>query len=284
MSAKEKILLVDDDADFVSSTTDLLDAHGYRVISANDGASGLELARREHPDLMVLDVMMATKTEGFEVARKIPSCPELRNMPVLLVTGIRSEMKLGFRLEPDETWLPVSRVMEKPIDPAAFIAAVGELLRRRGQLDLKHSINRLVKGVLAGKPPELWTVGPTATVFEAVQMMEKYRISALLVLDEGRLVGICTERDCTRSAVLENRPAKSTPVREAMTAQLIRVSPEDTIEDCMSLMTHKRIRHLPVMDQDRLVGIISIGDVVRAAVAEKNFMIDQLERYITTPG
>ena len=129
MSAKEKILLVDDDADFVSSTTDLLDAHGYKVISAGDGASGLELARREHPDLMVLDVMMATKTEGFEIARKIPACPELRNMPVLLVTGIRSEMKLGFRLEPDETWLPVSRIMEKPIDPATFVAAVGELLR-----------------------------------------------------------------------------------------------------------------------------------------------------------
>src|SRR5512142_2060563 len=135
MSVKEKILLVDDDVDFVASTRDLLEAHGYRVISAHDGTEGLELAKREQPDLMVLDVMMATKTEGFEVARKIPACPELRNMPVLLVTGIRGEMKLGFRLEPNETWLPVSRIMEKPIDPAAFVAAVGELLRRRGEVD-----------------------------------------------------------------------------------------------------------------------------------------------------
>ena len=114
--------------------------------------------------------------------------------------------------------------------------------------------------------------------------MQKYRISALLVLDEGRLVGICTERDCTRSAILEARPAKSTPVREAMTPHPISIAPDNTIEDCMSLMTHKRVRHLPVMDEGKLVGIVSIGDVVRAAVSEKNFMIDQLERYITTSG
>ena len=118
MSAKGKILLVDDDVEFVNSTTDLLEAHGYTVISAPDGMSGLELARKERPDLMVLDVMMATKTEGFDVARKIPGLPELHTMPVLLVTGIRKEMALSFRLEPDETWLPVSRIMEKPVDPA----------------------------------------------------------------------------------------------------------------------------------------------------------------------
>ncbi len=81
MPTKEKILLVDDDLDFVKSTTDLLEAHGYRVISAQDGTSGLSLAKQEHPDLMVLDVMMATKTEGFDVARRIPSCPELAICP-----------------------------------------------------------------------------------------------------------------------------------------------------------------------------------------------------------
>jgi CBS domain-containing protein/CheY-like chemotaxis protein len=282
MTAKQKILLVDDNEDFVRSTTDLLEAHGYRVISANDGASGLALARQEHPDLMVLDVMMATKTEGFEVARRIPSVPELRNMPILLVTGIRSEMKLGFRLEPDTTWLPVSRIMEKPIDPAVFVAAVGELLRRRGEMDWKHGVLRLVKGILADKSGAVWSVSPEATLHEAVEMMEKHRIGCLLVVEDGKLAGVCTQWDCTRSVVLQGHPAKDTLVRGAMTSRVICVSPDDTLEECMSLVTHKRIRHLPVMEGGELVGIISIGDLVRAALAQKNFMIEQLEGYITS--
>ena len=282
MSTKERILLVDDDEDFVRSTTDLLEAHGHRVISASDGTSGLDLARREHPDLMVLDVMMATKTEGFEVARKIPNCPELRNMPVLLVTGIRSEMKLGFRLEPDTTWLPVSRIMEKPIDPAIFISTVAELLRRRGEMDWKHGVIRLVKGVLADKEPNLWTVGPETSVFQAVEMLEKHGIGCLPVVENDRLVGICTERDCACHVILQGRPARDTPVRDVMTSHVICASPDDTIEECMSIVTHKHIRHLPVMEGNSLIGIISIGDLVRTALAQKNFMIEQLEAYITT--
>jgi CBS domain-containing protein/CheY-like chemotaxis protein len=281
MSTKEKVLLVDDDEDFVRSTTDLLEAHGYSVISANNGTSGLDLARQEHPDLMVLDVMMATKTEGFEVARKIPACPELRNMPVLLVTGIRNEMKLAFRLEPDETWLPVSRVMEKPIDPAAFIAAVGELLRRRGEMDWKHGVRKLIKGMLAGKEPDIWTVRPYTTIFEAVQTMEEHRISSVLVIHDDKLMGICTERDCARGVILHELPAKGTPVREIMTSPVVTISPDESIEECMSLMTHKRIRHLPVVENGKILGVISIGDVVRTALSEKNFMIEQLESYIT---
>lgn len=278
--SKAKILLVDDDVDFVTSNTDLLEAHGYQIISAHDGAAGLELAKREHPDLMVLDVMMATKTEGFEIARKIPAAPELRNMPVLLVTGIRSEMKLGFRLEPDETWLPVNRILEKPIDPAVFVETIGELLRTRGEMDYKHGVQRLVKGVLAAKEPGVWTIAPNATVFEAMQIMQQHRISSLLVVDRGKLVGICSEGDCARSAVLRDMPARSTPVRDVMTSKVICVAPDDSIEECVSLMTHKRIRHLPVLDSGKLVGMIAIGDVVRTALAEKNSMIEQLENYI----
>ena len=281
MSAKEKILLVDDDEDFVRSTADLLEAHGYRVIWAHDGASGLEMARVERPDLMVLDVMMATKTEGFDIARKVPGCPELRGMPVLLVTGIRSEMKLGFHLEPDQTWLPVSRIMEKPIEPGSFITAVGELIRRRGEMDWKHGGQRFIKGILADKEPDLWTVDPEATILECVQLMEKRRISSVLVLDEGALVGICTERDCAREVILRGRDPKTTPVRQVMTSHVTCVSSDETTEECMSLMTHKHVRHLPVVDDGKLVGIISIGDVVRAALSEKNFMIEQLEGFIT---
>ncbi len=130
MDEKARILLVDDDEDFLKSTGDLLEAHGYQVMSATDGAAGLTKALKERPNLMVLDVMMATETEGFEVARKIPEAKELQQMPVILVTGIRKEMKLGFAFEPDETWLPVERVMEKPIDPARFLAVVSKLLQK----------------------------------------------------------------------------------------------------------------------------------------------------------
>jgi len=132
MGGKAKVLIVDDDPDFVGSTAALLEAVGYEVISAPDGASGLALAKRERPDLMVLDVMMATQTEGFEIARKVPESPELRGMPVLLVTGIRKALHLGFGFSPDETWLPVERVMEKPIDPARFLSTVEDLLKRKG--------------------------------------------------------------------------------------------------------------------------------------------------------
>ena len=128
MPEPKKILLVDDDKSFVESNTDLLEAYGYEIFSAYDGASGLETAIREHPDLMVLDVMMAHETEGFEIARKVREVPELNKMKVLLVSGITREKKLGYKLEPDSTWLPVDRVMEKPIDPARFIAEVEKLL------------------------------------------------------------------------------------------------------------------------------------------------------------
>lgn len=132
MGEKAKILLVDDDVDFLKSTGDLLEAHGYQVITATNGGAGLAAAKQQRPTLMVLDVMMATDTEGFEVARKIPEAKELQGMPVILVTGIRKEMKLGFAFEPDETWLPVERVMEKPIDPARFLALVAKLIKKNG--------------------------------------------------------------------------------------------------------------------------------------------------------
>ena len=131
MSEQQKaILVVDDDPDFVQSNRDLLEAEGYRVLSAADGESGIELAKKETPDLMILDVMMATDTEGFEVSRKIPSTPELRNMKVLLVTGIRKEMNLPFGFEPDEAWLPVKEVLEKPVKPQVLLNAVDKHIRK----------------------------------------------------------------------------------------------------------------------------------------------------------
>ena len=129
MSENKTILIVDDDASLVESTKDLLEANGYEVIYAYEGESGLEMAKEHKPDLMILDVMMATKTQGFEVARKVPETPELKDLPILLVTGVRGKMGLGYGFEPDMTWLPVERVMEKPVEPARLLATIEKLLK-----------------------------------------------------------------------------------------------------------------------------------------------------------
>ena len=129
MDNPKTILVVDDDSDFVESNRDLLEAHGYTVIVAYDGRSGFEAACRELPDLMILDVMMASATEGFEIARMVRAEPSLRGLRVLLVTGVSKAMDLPFRLEPDEKWLPVNRVLEKPILPRQLIAEIEKALQ-----------------------------------------------------------------------------------------------------------------------------------------------------------
>lgn len=128
MSDGKIILIVDDDPDFVESNRDLLEAYGYTVHAAHNGVDGLELARQVRPDVMILDVMMATTTEGFEVARKIPETPELKGLRVLLVTGVTKDLHLPFGFEPDATWLPVDRVLEKPIAPTRLLNEIQKVL------------------------------------------------------------------------------------------------------------------------------------------------------------
>ncbi len=125
---KKKILIVDDDPAFVESNKELLEAEGYEVITAANGTEGLKKAELEKPDLMILDVMMATETEGFEISRKIPQNKNFKNMKVLLVTGVRAALKLPFSFEPDETWLPVDTVLEKPIAPENLLAEIRKRL------------------------------------------------------------------------------------------------------------------------------------------------------------
>ena len=129
MAEPKKILIVDDDADFVQSVQYLLEAEGYTVLKAYNGMEGLALAKEEHPDLMILDVMMTSSTEGLEVSRKIPETPELKNIQVIMVTGITKEMNLPFKLEPDESWLPVDSIMEKPIDHKKLLKEINERLK-----------------------------------------------------------------------------------------------------------------------------------------------------------
>jgi CheY-like chemotaxis protein len=124
------ILIVDDDADMVEATADLLKVKGYTTLSASNGAEGYAKAKTAKPDLMLLDVMMAYDSEGFEIARKLKEDPATKNIPVIIVTGIRRAKALPFGFEPDDAWLPVKAVLEKPVKPDELIKAVEEALKK----------------------------------------------------------------------------------------------------------------------------------------------------------
>ena len=138
-----------------------------------------------------------------------------------------------------------------------------------------------VNQILAAKPAGVRTVESSMTVYSAVTLLATYQIGALVVTDEGRPVGMFSERDYARKGIIRARRAHKTPVSDLMTAPLITVAPEQSIEECMQLMTERRIRHLPVMDGDELVGMVTIGDVVMHMIALQRSMIEQLEGYIT---
>ena len=125
------------------------------------------------------------------------------------------------------------------------------------------------------------TITPEASVFDAIKLMADKNIGALLVMEAEKVAGIITERDYARKIVLMSRSSKQTPVREIMTSAVMYVRPDQTSEECMVLMTENRLRHLPVIDGGRLLGIISIGDLVKDIIAEQRFTIEQLEHYIS---
>jgi two-component system, OmpR family, alkaline phosphatase synthesis response regulator PhoP len=128
MTAPKRILLVDDDVDFTQATRDLLEVHGYTVAVAHDGEAGILEACRERPDLMILDVMMTSDTEGFDVSRRVKDTPELRGLPIILMIGIRRAMNLPFPFEPDGDWLPVKVVLEKPVPPDKLLHEIRNVL------------------------------------------------------------------------------------------------------------------------------------------------------------
>ena len=139
-----------------------------------------------------------------------------------------------------------------------------------------------VRQILDVKGYELHTIHSEATVFEALQRMAHDQIGAMVVVDEGKLVGIVSERDYARKVILKGRHSKDTQVRDIMTREVICVSSDTEVDMCMSVMTDKRIRHLVVRDEARLSGVISIGDVVKAIIEDQKFTIEQLERYISS--
>ena len=125
------------------------------------------------------------------------------------------------------------------------------------------------------------TIEPDASVFEAIKRMAEKGIGALVVVQDARVVGIVSERDYARKIVLLDRSSKDTPVKAVMSSPVMYVRPEQTNEDCMALMTDGRLRHLPVMEGDRLTGLVSIGDLVKGIISEQKFIIDQLQHYIS---
>jgi CBS domain-containing protein len=137
-----------------------------------------------------------------------------------------------------------------------------------------------VESVLRLKGRQLWSVAPTATVYEAIEKMSEKGVGAMLVMSDGRLAGILSERDYARKVILKDRSSKQTEVREIMTSPVITVTPQETVEHCMRIITENRIRHLPVVDRDRVVGIISIGDLVNWIITAHEETIGQLQSYI----
>jgi CBS domain-containing protein len=138
-----------------------------------------------------------------------------------------------------------------------------------------------VQRLLQHKGHTVWSIPPDASVFEAVQLMADKRVGALMVVERNELVGVISERDYAREIVLKDRASRDTPVSAIMTQRVLYVRPQQTLEECMALMTERHLRHLPVLDNGRLVGVVSMRDVVKDLIAEKEFLIEQLENYIT---
>lgn len=138
-----------------------------------------------------------------------------------------------------------------------------------------------VKDILKGKDHKIHFISPKATVYEALEKMSENEIGALVVMENKKVVGIISERDYARKIILQGKTSKETRVKEIMSSDLISVSPETSVEDAMVLMTGKHVRHLPVFEKTKFVGVISIGDVLKSIISNKDFLINQLSDYIT---
>ena len=138
-----------------------------------------------------------------------------------------------------------------------------------------------VKDILATKGNEVCSIDPDASVYDAMKRMAEKGIGALLVMEGTKVVGVISERDYARKVILQGRASRSTRVREIMTSHVLYAEPDQNIEECMALMTEKRVRHLPVMAGGQVIGVISIGDLVKSIITEQKFIIEQLERYIS---
>ena len=141
---------------------------------------------------------------------------------------------------------------------------------------------RTVRQLLGSKTPEIFAVSPDASVLDAIKLMAEKGVGAVLAMQGARLCGIVSERDYARKVVLQGRSSSNTPVRDIMTAKVVTVGPDDSVDHCMQVVTEHRIRHLPVAEGDAIVGVISIGDLVKAVIEDQKVELDQLQRYIAS--
>ncbi len=141
---------------------------------------------------------------------------------------------------------------------------------------MKNSVSQILKT----KGNKIWSIAPCETAYKALELMSEKNLGALLVIDEGKVVGLFSERDYARKVILKGKSSKTTNVSELMTKEVLFVDPGTSVEDCMSLMTEKCVRHLPVMEKKQLVGLVTQGDVVKQLIADQKFENEQLERYI----
>ena len=143
---------------------------------------------------------------------------------------------------------------------------------------------KYVQQILKSKGNDVWTIPQDASVYDALQLLAQKNVGALVVVDQQNVVGIFSERDYARKSLDFDESPRLIPIHKMMVSRVIYVTPDNTVEECMVLITEKRVRHLPVMDNDELVGIITIGDLGKNIVSEKDFLIEQLEHYITSSG
>ncbi len=140
---------------------------------------------------------------------------------------------------------------------------------------------QIIDQLLVDKGKDIWSIAPHAAAYEALQIMAKKDVGALLVIDKGQLVGIFSERDYARKVILKGKSSKETSVGELMTREVFYINPQDTLQECMALMTAKHIRHMPVLENDQLVGVVTLGDVVKQIISNQKFVIHELEKYIS---
>lgn len=169
----------------------------------------------------------------------------------------------------------------KPNDSHPVTADSGRVGQQRLIITQRKGYSmQTVRQILEEKGGTVWTIHPDQYVFEALELMAKKEIGALVVVNAGQLVGILSERDYARKVILRGASSRETTVRDIMSTKIVFVRPEQTVEECLAVMTEKRCRHLPVLEDGRVVGLVSIGDAVKAILAEREFMIGQLENYI----